>query len=103
MRNKIYYDLSKSPYFVKNSTATFYFSSNLHLEKFISRCATNRSSINNSLKKRFGFNIEMNAIADIILYKKIENRGFRIKTHDGGLANCLDNIILSGDNRTSIN
>lgn len=77
----IAYNLKETPYMFisEDETYTYYFSSSLHLEKFIERRKTNRDIVNYSLSKRFGFKIECDLIADIVTYSSIETRGFFIR------------------------
>lgn len=48
------------------------------MKKFIEKHNENNSIINYSLKKRFKTNINTDIFSDIILYSKIEIRGFKI-------------------------
>ena len=96
-KNGIEYNLAITPYrFTSNYGFTFCFSSKNHLSKFIEMKREHRTKINVSLTNRFGFGIRLNEIADIVLYKKIENRGFLIQLAGGNEITCLDNITLSG-------
>jgi hypothetical protein len=54
----------------------------------------NRDKINTSLSMRFNINIIFNSVADILLYTKIESRGFRVI--EGGTELCLNRLILDG-------
>lgn len=94
-KNGIIYDLEKSDYKVNVDGITYVFSSLLHLNKFISKYETNRDIINYSLSKRFNYNINVSLIADLVLYRKIETRGFLVVSQDGNKL-CQRNITLSG-------
>lgn len=74
----IYHDLNDSDYIVILNSVKYYFSSNYYKKKFIQKYEENNSIINYSLKKRFKANINTYLLSDIILYSKIEIRGFRI-------------------------
>jgi hypothetical protein len=93
-RNGVIYDLNKSPYFLTIDGRTFYFSSELHKKKFSMKLLENRKNINYSLTMRFNVNIEYNLLCDIILYQKIESRGFRVI--EGGTELCLNRLVLDG-------
>lgn len=82
-RNGIYYDLAKSNYKYSDNGLTFVFSSRLHLDKFTRKVKENRQRINLSLTKRFNIDIDVSTLADIILYKKVETRGFLIVCNEG--------------------
>lgn len=78
-RRGIEYNLSVSPYRVTNDNGiVFVFSSQNHLNAFVSRQEENRKRINESLSNRFNFYMEFNLLADCVLYRRIEQRGFLI-------------------------
>lgn len=82
-KNGVCYDFNVSEYRVTVDNLTFVFSSQLHLDKFKQRLSENRNTINRSLAKRFNLHIDVSTLADIVLYKKIETRGFLIVTNEG--------------------
>lgn len=82
-RNGICYDLTVSEYRATVKSLTYVFSSQLHLDKFMERIDENREKINKSLSKRFNVLVDVSVLADMILYKKIETRGFLIVTNEG--------------------
>lgn len=90
-RAGVYYDLSKSHHRLKLEECTFVFSSQLHLDKFKSQYQAHREKINVSLSKRFNVNVDVSMLADVVLYKRIETRGFLIVSKDGKLS-CVSNI-----------
>lgn len=99
-RDGICYDLPNSPYFLKvqyqdNKYVIYKFSSTKNLEKFKNKLEENREKINDSLSKRFKFEIVINFICDVTLYKNVESRGFSIFSN-GVLIECLENLKLSG-------
>ena len=82
-RNGVCYDLTLSEYRHTIGDLTFVFSSQLHLDKFKVKLRDNRNTINRSLSKRFNLTVDVSKMADIVLYKKIETRGFLIVTNEG--------------------
>lgn len=82
-RNGVVYDLTISSYRCTIDGLTFVFSSRLHLDNFKKRLHENRERINTSLSKRFNYNIDVSQLADLVLYRKIENRGFLVLTSEG--------------------
>lgn len=98
-RNGIYYDLSKSPYKVTTNGLTYYFSSDLHMLKFEDRLKDNRTETDLKLTSRFRVAVRFPALADLVLYQKIENRGFLV-TNEKGIKLCKENLILSGGTAT---
>lgn len=94
-RNGVCYDLTKSPYRITQKGVTFVFSSQPHLMKFESRLKTNRDTVNYSLTKRFGFSVDVSTLADVVLYKKIETRGFLIEVEEVEYK-CLKSLKLGG-------
>lgn len=81
-RNGVYYNLALSEYRETVNGLTFVFSSQIHKDKFLEKLNENRDIINYSLSKRFKMKIDLNLLADIVLYKKIESRGFLILKED---------------------
>lgn len=94
-RDGVCYDLTKSPYSCVKNGVTFYFSSQKHLDKFQDRLKTNRDTINYSLTKRFGFSVDVSTLADVVLYKKVETRGFLIAVEEVEYK-CLKSLKLGG-------
>ncbi len=82
-RNGVVYDLNISSYRYTTNGLTYVFSSQLHLNKFKKKLKENRDIINYSLSKRFNLNVDVSQLADVVLYRKIETRGFLILTGDG--------------------
>lgn len=98
-KNGVCYDLKISPYRLTQGNLTFVFSSKPHLDKFKKKLRENRDIINYSLSKRFNFHIDVSQLADIVLYRKIETRGFLIVTAEGNEL-CQDNITFGGGEAT---
>lgn len=94
-RNGVFYDLKHSTYRHEENGLTFVFSSKNHLEKFKKKILENREKINYSLSNRFNFNIDVSVLADIVLYNKIETRGFLIVSK-GGTELCQRSITYGG-------
>lgn len=90
-RRGICYDLTKSHYRYKIGGLTFVFSSKLHKDNFVDRLESNREKINESLSKRFGLTVDVSMLADIVLYKRIETRGFLIESKEG-ISTCVSDI-----------
>jgi YHS domain-containing protein len=82
-RNGVYYDLTHSCYRVTVDGLTFVFSSKSHKDKFKKKLKENREIVNYSLTKRFKLTVNVSQLADIVLYRKIETRGFLILTNEG--------------------
>ena len=100
-RRNIEYMLSKSPFklsmeYDRNYSIVYYFSSKNHFNKFIEKYKDNRIKINESLSNRFNIFINFDIMCDIIFYAKVESRGFYININ-GGIATCLNQIILGGE------
>lgn len=99
-RNNIAYDLRFSPYrivmYYDDKVITYVFSSELYKRKFNEKIAENRIKISESLSNRFDFTITNDTLCDLVLYKKIEKRGFLINVNDGDGAKWLNFIKLDG-------
>lgn len=89
------YDLKLSHYRCTHDNVTFVFSSQLHLDKFESRYKEHRKRVNLSLSKRFNFSVDASTLADVVLYRKIESRGFLIECK-GERITCRTNLKLDG-------
>ena len=81
-RRGICYDLEKSHYRSTQKNLVYVFSSQLHMERFEEKLNENRETINKSLTKRFNVSIDVSTLADLVLYKKIETRGFLVVIKD---------------------
>jgi hypothetical protein len=92
-RNGIYYNLKESSYKLKVDNLEFFFSSKKYLRKFYESYSNNREFLKSSLYNRWGFYVEANTLYDIVLYSKIEKRGFYLKMN-GDEYSCLENVNL---------
>ena len=97
-RNGVYYDLKKSCFKCKpiDNNLTFVFSSDLHLVKFEEQYKEHRAEQELKFTSRYRFKIRLNTLFDLILYKRIENRGFLV-INDGGEKICQENLQLDGE------
>lgn len=93
----VVYDLEKSHYSFRIDNITYYFSSLIHLSKFTKGYYENRHKVNETVSNRYGMTIELNLIADIHFYSKIETRGFYIM-YGKEVYTCKKAITLSGVN-----
>lgn len=89
----------KSPYKYFLDGYTYYFSTNLHRNNFVNKYMENRREVNTRLYTRYRVKVRFDLLADLYLYKKIENRGFFIEDSRGGI-NEWD-ILLSGERLTN--
>ena len=99
-RNGICYDLSNTPYKQTvdygDSKTIFSFSSELNRERFNNRIGENRKAINNSLSNRFNMIVELNKLADIDLYTKVEKRGFYIVAN-GRIVEWQEEVVINNE------
>lgn len=96
-KNGVCYNLSESHFRTTQNGVVFVFSSQLYLDKFIARLQENRDIINFSLTKRFGLTVNVSTLADVVLYKRIEKRGFLIVIGDKEIT-CQKSLICVGSN-----
>lgn len=94
-RNGVCYDLQMSPYRYTKDGLTFVFSSQIHLDKFKMKYKENRDIVNYSLTKRFKMNVNASQLADVVLYRKVETRGFLIVTAEGKTL-CQKSLVYNG-------
>lgn len=78
----IYNDLNKSNYTFKYDDLIFYFSSNFYKEKFIKEHLNYIRDETMKLKVKFKCNIYCDEMILLLLYKKIEKRGFKVTYKD---------------------
>lgn len=81
----IYNDLNESVYVFKYDDLTFYFSSKLYLEKFIREHLFFIKDETMKLNVKFKCNLYCDEMILLLLYKKIEKRGFRVLYKDNEL------------------
>ena len=92
-RRNIFYNLEESCFKFKIENVVFYFSSKLHLQKFIISYSKNIVEINNSLSNRFKFKLNLKWVGILQTYTKIETRGFYL-TKEGCVANCKEKVMI---------
>lgn len=87
---KVEYDLNESGYFYQIGYYIFYFSSAFNRDRFISRFPNFVKEETNKLRVKYHVNIDLTDYLQVVFYKKIEKRGFRVLT-------CRNNDIISLD------
>lgn len=95
-RNNIEYDLTKTPYRHKVNNIIYCFSSQLNVDKFRERLEDNRAKVNFSLSNRFNLFLDVSELADFLLYRQIEKRGFLIRDEKGGAFECQNQLQFVG-------
>ena len=75
----IYNDIDESIYNIEIGDMKFYFSSQFYLEKFKNEYETYLKEETDKLRIKFKCNINADNMILILLYKKIEKRGFRVE------------------------
>ena len=75
----IYNDINESTYMFNYNDMTFYFSSNFYKEKFEKEYIQFLKEETDKLHIKFKCNIEADEMILLLLYKKIEKRGFRVE------------------------
>lgn len=94
-RNGIYYNLSESDYRVSFDGVVAYFSSPVTQNKYYQKRLEHRKEFNIYYSSKLGLQVDFGLLADIILYSKMEKRGFRL-VMNGGEYRCLNSITLGG-------
>lgn len=77
-KNGIYLNLEESEYKLNYNGLIFYFSSELYMLKFKYKVIQYTIEETAKIKAKYKININLDAMLEISLYKKIEKRGFRI-------------------------
>lgn len=99
-QNGIEHNLEKSPYIFSYDydyqNISYYFSSERNLKKFSACLEENRKNIEMSLFNRFKIRMShIEILSDIVLYKRIEHRGFYIVC-DGGEIRWAVDLVFDG-------
>src|SRR5690606_817690 len=84
----IYHNLLESKYCISNGDIQYFFSSRLYMEKFLNGYKENRLKMSKRSQK-MDLGLDFTALHDVLFYRSIEKRGFR--------------ITLKGDNLTWLN
>ena len=103
-KNGIWYTLSESPWdvarFYDDAALRFYFSSEIHCNRFEREVEKRERQMTYTMSKRIGCFIDMWMPAAIQLYRQVENRGFYIvgetKFSEAVEYTCLDQLELDG-------
>lgn len=72
----VYHNLKESKYRASNGDVLFYFSSELYRRKFLEGYEINRITFANKIEET---PLNMDTLADILFYQKIEKRGFFVR------------------------
>lgn len=95
-RNNVFYNLENSIYFYEIGNIKYVFSSKLHLYKFKQKILSNRDEFNIFYEKKLKIICDLSVLSDLLLYDKIETRGFLI--YINGVKICQKNrLILNGE------
>lgn len=78
-RRGIYHDLTESEYVISNGEITLFFSSRVYMKKFLRDYEANRGKWRKRLvsREKEPLPINLDTLADVLLYEEIERRGFR--------------------------
>lgn len=94
-RSNVFKILSESNFIFEEGRIKYFFASATHLEKFIELKEVNRERINESLTRRFKIKLCLNEMCDIVLYSKVETRGFYLEIEGVGYS-WISNLELNG-------
>lgn len=101
-RNGIVYNLATSPFTIVVDETEYFFSSRLHMDKFTKQLHENRGVFSYKFTNKYNIVIRLTNIADMLLYNKIETRGFYI-IHNGEVYSCKKEVLFDGDHLTKKN
>ena len=82
----IYNDINESNYIINYKDIKFYFSSQFYQDKFKNEYLIFLKEETDKLKIKFKCNIDADYMILLLLYKKIEKRGFRVEYKNTRLA-----------------
>lgn len=92
----VYPQLKYSPYYFTVPPLTYFFSTKGHCEKFKTYLEHHRVEISQKLEKRYKIKVNCPLLADINLYREIENRGFYITNENGEVYEWQEQVELNG-------
>ena len=78
MNNKVYNDISISPYSMKVREFVFFFSSTFLLDKYKRVYSEFITNENLKLENRYKIDMDFSDMLLLLLYAKVERRGFRV-------------------------
>ena len=79
MNKIVYNDINESDYVVTYNDLKFYFSSQFYQKKFVDEYINFIKEESDKLRIKFRCNIDADYMILLLLYKKIEKRGFRVE------------------------
>ena len=88
----IYNDINESEYKITYDKLTFYFSSKFYLEKFTREYSNFIKDETMKFKIKYKCNAYIDEMLLLLLYKKIEKRGFRVLYND---TNIRENYMIN--------
>lgn len=93
----VYYNLSQSEWFHEVKGIRFVFSSEFYLTNFIRESSNAVERFNRAMNKVYKntYQIEMDVLALVRLYLRIEKRGFYLII-EGVEVTCLDDLVFAG-------
>lgn len=94
-RNKIYYGLKDTRFIVNDGRVVLYFSSQFNADRYHKKKDEFIEKFNYTLG-RYDVRFVDNSVAQIVLYKQIEKRGFKIEI-DGEVFETWQAVKLGGD------
>lgn len=96
----IYYNIDDSNLSVTYEELTFFFSSDVNMNKFIKRRERNLEEKRWLVSARYIVQIDTPNLYDLMLYVSIEKRGFKVITREGEVVRCLEFLKLGGEIKT---
>lgn len=94
MKSNVCYNLSKSNFYTTYKHYTFYFSSEFNKTRFETQINSYAENEILKLNARYGTMINAHVMVALQLYKKIEKRGFYVKTDNGLLVSKAYEIMV---------
>lgn len=103
-RYGVYYDLAESPFKTRRDGIVYYFSSEIHRNRFERDVMERERIMSRSFAKRVGcWKVDMRLPAALQLYRQVETRGFLIYLEDKDVyVTCLEHLELSGPEVKSV-
>lgn len=93
---KVYHELRDSPYKISTGNFTYVFSSNFYMVKFAQEQLQWRRKLKAKMEALYLVKVYFDDYADLVLYSKIEKRGFRVITSSNEVIEWLNQVKLDG-------
>lgn len=87
-------DFGVTPFIAVIDGNEYYFSSQSNLETFCDKVASEDTEFNIAFNKRYGINVDIATLRNVMIYRKVERRGFRIVNNAKEVMICPNQVVV---------